>query len=254
MLLDNGLTQIGFSLDAATPETFEKIRAGASWDAVMENFRTFIRLRNDRPTNRTLISFNFALMRQNVHEAVEFVRFAKEMGATSVAFAHLIAETAEMMESSLANDPAESNRLSAALREEVARLGFHARIPVDLPECVVPFTGPLLENPEYHGYCAAAYENWLFLRPNGDCFPCLNLYDCASIGNVYETPFREIWYGEPNQHFRRRAIQEGVAEGCDHCKECTLTDDLSSQVCFLAKRLTTRSAYDSERDIRREYR
>jgi len=185
-------------------------------------------------------------MRQNIVEAVDFIRFAKEMGATSVTFAHLVIETPEMKEWSLTTDPIESNRFSAALREEVRRLGFYARIPADLPEKIEPFRGPLLENPEYHGHCGAAHENWLFLMADGNCYPCLNLQDCGYIGNVFETPFRKIWYDRRNQDFRIRALKEGIAEGCDHCKDCVLTDDLGSEICFLAKRLTTQSAADMD--------
>ena len=242
MLLDLGLNQMGISLDGATKETFETIRAGAEWESVLENIRTFIRLRDAHPINKIYVSFNFALMRQNAHEAVRFIRFAKQEGANSVTFAHLVVETGEMREWSLIDDPRESNRLSAALREEAKRLGIDARVPRDLPEDIQPFEGGLLESPSYRGHCNAAHQDWLFIMSNGNCYPCLNLQDCGYMGNIFETPFREIWYGEVNQRFRNRALLHDIAEGCDHCKDCTLTDDLGSEMAFLAKRMTTRSA------------
>lgn len=247
MLLDGGLSLLGISWDAATPETFEKIRAGAKWDVFVRNVENFIRLRDSHPGKKTWVSFNFAMMKQNMHEAVEFVGMAKKMGADSVTFVHLVVETPEMREWSLAYDPAESNRLSAALRREAQRWNIPARIPSDLSEKVDRFEGPMFENPSYHGVCTAAEEHWLFVMANGDCFPCLNLQDCGYVGNVFEKPFKEIWYSRENQHFRRRAIEDHVAEGCDHCKDCTFTEDLTSDLCFLAKRLTTRSA--AQRDL-----
>ena len=36
-MLGTGLTRLRFSLDAATKETFEKIRIGAKYDSVMKN-------------------------------------------------------------------------------------------------------------------------------------------------------------------------------------------------------------------------
>jgi radical SAM protein with 4Fe4S-binding SPASM domain len=241
MLLDLGLTSLGISFDSGTKETFERVRAGASWDQVMSNIRTFMRLRNAHP-NRMAVSFNFALMKQNAHEALDFIRFAKEEGATSVTFAHLVIETEEMRDWSLSNDPKASNRLTAALRAEVHRLQIPARIPADIPEKLKPFEGRMVRDPEYRGYCNAAHENWLFMMANGDCFPCLNLQDSGYLGNAFETPFREIWYGYSNQMFRRRALSENIAMGCDQCKECTLSEELGDQRAFFAKRMTTLSA------------
>ena len=45
-ILESGLTRLRFSLDAATKETFEKIRVGANYDSVMKNIERFIKITN----------------------------------------------------------------------------------------------------------------------------------------------------------------------------------------------------------------
>jgi len=256
MLMDTGLSHIGFSWDAATKKTFEMIRRGASWETMVRNVKSFIRVRDSHPTNRAWVTFNFAMMKQNAHEAIEFIGLAKQMGADSINFHHLLVEAPEMRGWSLSQDSISSNWLSAALRSETEKLGIPARIPVDLPEKMKPFNGPFLKNPCYYGPCTAANENWVFVMGNGNCYPCMNLQDSRLLGNVFETPFKEIWKSYENQYFRRRALQKNIVEGCDHCKDCAFTDDFGSEMAFLSKRLTTRSTAEkgpgSEAAARRE--
>jgi MoaA/NifB/PqqE/SkfB family radical SAM enzyme len=61
------------SLDAATKETFEAIRVGASWDEVLANARSF---REHARQKRTSFSFTFCLMRTNWREFGALCRMA----------------------------------------------------------------------------------------------------------------------------------------------------------------------------------
>jgi len=245
MLIEGGLNYLGISLDASTRETFEKIRAGASWDSVIGNIKDFVRIRKANPTGLPQLGFNFTLMKQNADEAVDFIGLAKELGADVLSFSHFFIESWEMRDWSLIYDPPRANALYARLRSEAARVGIRTLVPEDLPERIQPFVHRDLENPCYRGKCASALESWMFLMPDGDCFPCLNLQDRGPIGNVFETPFSEIWYGARNQRFRKQALK-GIVEGCDQCKFFAFTADLSNEGTYLAKRLTTRSAAEMD--------
>jgi radical SAM protein with 4Fe4S-binding SPASM domain len=59
---------------------------------------------------------------------------------------------------------------------------------------------------------------------DGNVFPCdLFTDEPISMGNVYEKPFLEIWFGERYRTFRRMlAEQGGLLPICNRC--CQLTE------------------------------
>lgn len=242
VLLDHDLNVLGVSLDAVTPETFARIRKGADWEQVVKNVRAFARMRDARPEARTRIALNFSVMVQNAAEAPSFIRFAKELGADSVSFTHLMIETEEMRSWSLIHDPVRANSLFSELREEAEQVAFPVLVPEDVPSTLKPFDGALLESPCYHGPCQAAREKWVYLMADGTCHPCLNLQDCRPMGNVFMTPLSELWFGPRNQSFRSGALDSGHVEGCDHCKIFIDPSETGNEMAYMAKRLTTRSA------------
>jgi MoaA/NifB/PqqE/SkfB family radical SAM enzyme len=76
--------QINFSIDAATAETFERIR-GWRFDRVVRNVETYVRSFKSR-TNRTWTSLSFVIAKSNVQEMQGFVRLAKQLDVESIKF------------------------------------------------------------------------------------------------------------------------------------------------------------------------
>lgn len=245
MLLENGLDVLGVSLDAATKETFETIRAGAEWEPTIESIRELVRQRRNGHKSTLRVALNFAIMEQNAGECLEFLRLAKDLEADSVSYTHLFIEKPEMKDWSLIYDPPRANRICAEIRREAERLKLSVSVPPDIPADLKSFSGELLVDPVYRGFCSAAHESWILLRPNGNCYPCFNIED-PLLGNVFETPFRQIWNGAKNQEWRRRGIDEKEAVGCDHCKFFLQCENLNSELAYLAKRLTTQGVAAAE--------
>lgn len=71
-----------FSIDAATPETYQRIRRLDFFDRVVENIRNFVR--EKKPTHRVDIANNLNLF--NLDEAVQMVELAKELNVGCVQF------------------------------------------------------------------------------------------------------------------------------------------------------------------------
>ena len=76
--MESGLTRLRFSLDAATKETFEKIRIGADYESVMKNIERCVELRNQEGYNLPVIGVNFVKMKVNEHETEEFIEKWKD--------------------------------------------------------------------------------------------------------------------------------------------------------------------------------
>jgi MoaA/NifB/PqqE/SkfB family radical SAM enzyme len=77
-----GTINMNFSLDAATPEMFERIRG---WDflRVLENVRAYVDCFKSR-RDRTLITLSFVITRSNVREMVPFIYLAKALDVDSI--------------------------------------------------------------------------------------------------------------------------------------------------------------------------
>jgi MoaA/NifB/PqqE/SkfB family radical SAM enzyme len=89
-ILKSGLTEISCSLDAATSDTYSKIR-GADFASALAGTSTLLRLRERIPKKGIEISINMTLMRENLSEAVPFIALAKKLGCDAVIFSQLFA-------------------------------------------------------------------------------------------------------------------------------------------------------------------
>lgn len=70
-LLDAGLHVVDVSLDAASPESFAKIRVGLSYERTIENLKTLIRMRDERK-HPLKIMVSFVKQPDNAHEEDAF--------------------------------------------------------------------------------------------------------------------------------------------------------------------------------------
>jgi MoaA/NifB/PqqE/SkfB family radical SAM enzyme len=79
------LNEINISLDAATAETYARIR-GADFAKVLANVAALVRARRKAGRDDLVVMLNMTLMRANIEELPDFVRLAKRLAADAVAF------------------------------------------------------------------------------------------------------------------------------------------------------------------------
>ncbi|MCA9418046.1 MAG: radical SAM protein [Candidatus Omnitrophica bacterium] len=159
VLLDNGLSALGISVDAASAQTYESIRRGGSFEEVIQNIRSFVQLRNRHPSPKTSIALNFVLCTPNAEETLDFLLLAKELGVDSVAFSHLMIESEEMRKWSLIYDPATANSLHADIRRRSYELRIPIALPPDLPSGIRMHTPDKMPDLGFWAYCEAAHDN-----------------------------------------------------------------------------------------------
>lgn len=78
---------MNFSVDAATPETFSRIRGWHFW-RVIRNIKTYVD-RFESRQNGTALTLSFVISKSNVHEMVPFVFLAKALKMKNVVFYRL---------------------------------------------------------------------------------------------------------------------------------------------------------------------
>lgn len=71
-LIDNGLTKINFSIDASTPETYEKLRVGGDFEKVKKNIKEFLRLKNHKKAHYLRVRVSFCEQEENMNEKKSF--------------------------------------------------------------------------------------------------------------------------------------------------------------------------------------
>ena len=78
-----GLNWIGFSLDGATAEVYERIREDADFNKVCENIAIVSELRRRKSP---IIILNFVMMPDNIHQVVDIVHLAAKLGVDRINF------------------------------------------------------------------------------------------------------------------------------------------------------------------------
>lgn len=77
---------VSISIDAATSETYEKLRHG-SFDKLLKNLKMLGKLRKE---NKIIhYTFNFVVQRENMHEMKDFIKLAKKCNVDKIYFTRL---------------------------------------------------------------------------------------------------------------------------------------------------------------------
>ena len=90
------------SIDAAKPQTYEKVRYPARWSDLMENLHFISRLRRDNTLN--FFGINFVVQKTNFREMVDFVELGLTLGVDLITFQGLLNSGAYDLDSFLEND------------------------------------------------------------------------------------------------------------------------------------------------------
>lgn len=74
-LISAGLDKMIVSMDGITAETYNRLRVGADYDAVLANVEEFIALRDSKKLKKPILRVQMVCMRNNANEVYEFVRY-----------------------------------------------------------------------------------------------------------------------------------------------------------------------------------
>jgi len=219
-IVDLPFQGITVSIDGAKPETYARLRRGASLEKVLGNVRRLQALKSRRNSQLPELDFFFLVMRSNYREIPLFLQLATEHGIQRVAFQMLLVDHRNLgrdpgLGAEVAFEPGEVKELHdlarTALEQQRARFksinvsGFHSLFESHGLE-----TGFLDESrfslyPDNVGSTSAVESgqpegNEIELCPNpwtlmyvtetGDVHVC---FMAAPVGNLYETPLIRLW-------------------------------------------------------------
>ncbi|MBT89809.1 MAG: hypothetical protein CMN79_04890 [Spirochaetales bacterium] len=183
-LLESGLDQIDFSVDAINKETYEKIRIGLDYHTVMNNIENFIKMRDKRGA-KTRVRFRYVIQKGiNDKEFDDFCSYWKTR----------------------------LNKEDAISGKKVHTFGGNVKMP-DLKEYSE------LKEKLWSLPCKGIFGSLIILC-DGTVMVCgVDVNQKYIAGDVNKNTIQEIWKGEVFTEFRKKHLELGRA-AYPHCRNC----------------------------------
>jgi MoaA/NifB/PqqE/SkfB family radical SAM enzyme len=202
-LLDSGLNLLRISIDGASRATYESIRQGASFDAVMKNVEMLSALVRDSGAPLTL-ALTFMALKENHAEIPDMVRLASDLGIGILEIKDMPPygdSPLEPLSIEAAADTALRERLQETMRSAVA-LARRKKIAL-VTARLGPGKGrrPCL-NPWFKTYITCG----------GLVTPCSRFFSRSEkvLGDLREESFGSIWHGRDYAELRKN-LAAGLA-------------------------------------------
>lgn len=225
-LIQAGLDELRVSLDAATEQTYARIRGARRFNRVVENVAALVRARQAARRRNPKVSLWMVGTRENVGDLPEMIRLASRIGIDEVYLQRLVYPTdgagyglASRQKS--VTDPAE--RIFDLLRESVA-LSRQLDVPLRASGL-----GPPAESLRSRSKEGAPWRRCqrprevAYITAWGNVLPCCISpfatwnYEALILGNVFAEPFERIWTGSKFQEFRRKQQSLYPPDWCIGC-------------------------------------
>lgn len=134
-VIDSGMTLITVSCDGITKETFEKIRKPAKWEPFLRRFDVINQSKKRRGSELPAISVTCVLMRSNIREAPQMIRFWHDRGVKYMNFVHMaVIGGLGIEDESLMNDAKLCNDTMAETQRVATEVGMHIVMPIPIAE------------------------------------------------------------------------------------------------------------------------
>lgn len=209
-LIDLGIERIFISLDAATKETYEKIRVGAKWDKVIKNIQTFVRIKKEKKSYFPQLCFHFIVTRDNFHEMKKHVEWVHSLNVDVklIQFSRMLHYFDEI-KGLFVEVPEETIK---EVDERAKELGINVVWGLNVPQ----------KKPSINK-CTAFMMPFIFV--NGDTVNCCAQNESnrrewqheTSMGNIFNEDFKKIWNGKKYKDLRKKIRKNEVPEACKDC-------------------------------------
>jgi radical SAM protein with 4Fe4S-binding SPASM domain len=211
-----GFEYVKFSLDAATPETWRKIRPYADWNKSIEAGKALDYYKQKHHKHWPEIHFHYLITQQTACEAVKFLDVIHDLKieVSDIYYSRLLHNFKEINNYYTDISPA----LIQAIQKRANELGMHVSFSQDILK-----QAPINE-------CTAWTMPYIF--PDGTVISCccMNLQGRrwwqreTKMGNIFEKPFREIWRDKPYTTLRNNLWAKKPNEAHEVCKMCNIYD------------------------------
>ncbi|MBN1268129.1 MAG: SPASM domain-containing protein [Kiritimatiellae bacterium] len=230
-MVEIGLFGVYVSIDAATKETYDRIRLGCNWNNVQRNIRRLIEIKKEMGSPLPEIVVRLTVLKENVHEVASFLDMVAEFATP---------ENRKWVGSGGVRVEYVGNLEFKEIKEQ----SVYA-LPDDLLEQAVAKTRKYKFNTFFFhtevGKLPSIEQCYAWLEPyildGGYVLPCCQVLMSNkrkalrehAFGNLHELTFTEIWNSERYRRFRKNIndMKQPVPWFCATCRGFAVKDRLA---------------------------
>lgn len=208
-LIMSGIDSILFSVDSANAKTFERLRKGIKFSAVIDNIKRFVELRNRLKSKMPFTALTISVSKDNIREIPQLIDIAKSLGVDGVVLRRLLR---------LGYGPSDiESKKQLELLRSYEHYGKSRGLHVTLLFPEELFSTSKVKKTHCWWLWRAIY-----LTVDGDVFPCCIFPHHTGIayGNVMRQSVREIWN---NEMYKRLRVHLRSGNLCAPCNACPTT-------------------------------
>jgi radical SAM protein with 4Fe4S-binding SPASM domain len=223
-IVDSGLNLIKISIDAARPETYEKIRGRDYHDRIVNDIRELQRIKKEKDSPNPYVRLQFILQHDSIGEILEILDLGHELGVNSVYYQPLetllVSDRKDELTEGVTFEGLKAKLIDA--RDKAKELGIttNAGILVNSLESYFrKYEEGVPEEPPQR-VCLLPWFS-MYIVVNGDVRPCCSFADQETLvlGNLLRQSFEEVWNGEKYRKLRQDSIDRKL--GYTVCRNCT---------------------------------
>jgi len=203
-IIESKLDEIVISVDSIDKETCESIRKGVKFDVLIDNIKRLSEMRKGRK-KKLKMSIGMTIIKDNLKEIPEFIKFFSEMGINELIFQRLLTNEfyVKHYETNFLKEQLISEKELIKEIKKNKELAKRRNISILFDE----------------GKC-----NWLwsqiYVNYMGDVNPCCLVLDPNNpkLGNLLKQDFKKIWNNQEYKNLRRLLINKKVPNVCKGCR------------------------------------
>jgi len=216
-------SDVKISWNGATADTHERIMVGTRWDALLDNVRTFVKVRDAHAAsggNRCRVTFQVTFLETNVRELADIVRLAARLGVDRVKGHHLWAHFDEIKDLSLRRNVDAISRWNSAVLDARAAAS-QVRLPngqMVLLENFYLLNTQAVSDLAPGGACPfLGQEAWVSAEGRFDpcCAPDAQRRTLGEFGDLRERSLLDVWRGAPYQELLQNYYSRPLCVGCN---------------------------------------
>lgn len=192
--IESGLSRLTISIDGTTQETYESYRKNGSLDKVLEGAKNVIKWKKELKSKTPYIIFQFLVVKPNEHQIEDAKKLANDLGVDEIRF-----KTAQVYDYKHGNELIPTIDKYSRYKKQAD--GTYKLKNKMLNECWRMWSSCVL--------------TW-----DGKVVPCCFDKDAThQLGNIDETPLKEIWQNQAYNGFRKALLTN--RQEIDICQNCT---------------------------------
>jgi MoaA/NifB/PqqE/SkfB family radical SAM enzyme len=212
-MVDMGVNHVLPSIDGATKATYESIRVGAKWETVVTNLSNLFKIKAEKGKHFPEVTIHYIVQKANVHECAKILTLARDCAqddSVAVYFTQMF-------------DPfAETKELAATIPESMMQ---DIKRNASTQYVRTYFNRNTWGSKTPYRQCTLWVEPFVFV--DGTVVPCCGGNEhnnranqrLLSMGNIFDSPFKEIWNGLLYYWLRKRLVNNECPKQCTNCPQ-----------------------------------